>query len=155
MQVSAIFQSHTSRIPSLFSALDSADLFLMQFRRRSAPNAPAVYVLFDRGKPVHIGRTRDLRRRLQDHVTKDHNKASFAFKCARRALGLKATYKKDGSRKELMLNHDFLKCFLGNIELLLNMEFKFIEITNPIDQYLLELSAHMEYGLPLDEFDTH
>ncbi|MGU9980883.1 hypothetical protein ACJ4V0_12665 [Phreatobacter sp. HK31-P] len=155
MQVNATFESHTSRIPSLFSALDSAEPFLMQLRRRSAPNAPAVYVLFDDGKPVHIGRTRDLRRRLQDHVTKDHNKASFAFKSARRTLGFKATYKKEGSRKYLMMNQEFIKCFHGNIELLLRMKFKFIEIANSIDQYLLELYAHMEYGLPLDEFDTH
>lgn len=35
------------------------------------------------------------------------------------------------------------------------MDVKFVEVTDPILQYLLELYAHMEYGLPLDEFDTH
>jgi hypothetical protein len=31
----------------------------------------------------------------------------------------------------------------------------FVEVTDPVQQYLLELYAHLEFGLALDEFDTH
>ncbi len=32
---------------------------------------------------------------------------------------------------------------------------KFLLVVDPIDQYLLELYAVLELGMPLDEFDTH
>ncbi len=35
------------------------------------------------------------------------------------------------------------------------MQVRFIEVADPVVQYLLELYAHMEWELPLDEFETH
>jgi hypothetical protein len=35
------------------------------------------------------------------------------------------------------------------------MKFKFLEVSDPIDQYLLELFATMELNLNLSGFDSH
>lgn len=35
------------------------------------------------------------------------------------------------------------------------MGVRFVEVPDPLQQYLLELYAHLEYGLQLDEFNTH
>jgi len=35
------------------------------------------------------------------------------------------------------------------------MQVRFLPLDDPIDQYLLELYAVLELGLPEDEFDTH
>ena len=40
------------------------------------------------------------------------------------------------------------------IERVKAMPVRFVEVADPVHQYLVELYAHLEYGLPLDEFDT-
>lgn len=105
--------------------------------------------------PVHVGRTRNLAGRLASHTTPKHNKASFAFKRARRHLDQKASYKAANSRASLVLDEVFGPEFIRQVGLIKAMKVQFVEVKDPIAQYLLELYAHMEFGLPLDEFDTH
>ena len=45
--------------------------------------------------------------------------------------------------------------FARQIALVKTMQVRFVEVFDPLAQYLLELYAHLEWGLPLDEFDTH
>ncbi len=35
------------------------------------------------------------------------------------------------------------------------MSVRFVDVSDPVSQYLLELYAHLEWELPLGEFDTH
>ncbi len=77
------------------------------------------------------------------------------FKRARRALSLDATYKSEGSRDALTKDNKFGYEFDRQIASVKAMAVRFIEVPNPLAQYLLELYAHMEWNLPLDEFDTH
>lgn len=102
-----------------------------------------------------MGRTRNLARRLRGHITKNHFTATCAFKRTRQLLDRKATYTPKGSRAELAKDAIFGPAFHKQIELVKSMPVRFIEVADPVAQYLLELYAHLEYGLPLDEFDTH
>jgi hypothetical protein len=148
------FEEATLAIPALFRRL--ADSMPLEERGTAAQRDKAgAYVFFEDGKAVHVGRTRNLQRRLRGHVAKSHYSASFAFKRARRTLGKLATYVTEGSRSQLAKDAEFMPEFHRQIEMIKAMQVKFIEVTDPIAQYLLELYAHMEYGLPLDEFDTH
>ncbi|MCU9847608.1 GIY-YIG nuclease family protein [Defluviimonas sp. WL0024] len=114
-----------------------------------------IYALFEGGLPVYVGRTRNLAGRFRAHVTDSHNSASFALKRTREIHGLSATYKAEGSRQHLVSSSPTRETFLREIEKIRMMEFQFSEITDPIDQYLLELALTLHYELPLDGFDSH
>ena len=76
------FRIATMKIPGLFSQLLASSTFngkgLAEHKGRAG-----VYVFFENGVPVHVGRTRNLAGRLRGHVTKSHFSASFAFKRTR------------------------------------------------------------------------
>lgn len=91
---------------------------------------------------------------MQNHVARNHNSASFAFRPTRVATSKAATYKSEG-RAEPMKDEGFRSEFHRQIDLVRAMEVRFIELRKLIVQYLLELYVHVEYGLSLDEFDTH
>ena len=148
------FRLATSAIPALFAELNESPL--LPYGNATIPrHTPGVYAFFRNGVPVHVGRTRDLRNRLQNHITPRHNSASFAFKQARLSLGAKASYTTKGSRADLAKEPIFAAEFLRQIELVRSGQFRYAQVADPVEQYLLELYAHMEYGLPLDEFETH
>lgn len=148
------FAEHVSRLPTLYQALISAGPVAV-----SAPGHPAtagIYLLVGAdGEIEHVGRTRNLKQRLRAHRTANHNSASFAFKRARRELGIAASYTKANSRAALQADETFGACFRRHVEAVSSMAVRFLPVSDPIDQYLLELYAVLELGMPADEFDTH
>lgn len=116
---------------------------------------PGIYALFESGSPVYVGRTRDLAQRFRAHVADSHNSASFALKRTRAIHGLKATYKKIGSRADIVSSPLTRATFLSEIKKIRAMSYRFKEVQDPIEQYLLELAVTLEYKLPLDGFDSH
>lgn len=152
--VNAHFQRVTGSVPSLFAKLMSSEPFTAK-GTADQKGRPGIYVFFDGDTPVHAGRTRNLGGRLRGHVTKSHYSASFAFKCARRALNMIATYTPEGSRAFLAKDEVFRPEFHRQVERVKGLSVRFIEVADPVQQYVLELYACLELGLPLDEFETH
>lgn len=149
-----LFQQATAAIPQLFEQLMDSPPFEAKGIVSQKKKA-GIYLFLENGKPVHIGRTRDLGGRLRGHISRSHYSASFAFKRTRIVHGVTATYVTKGSRKELATDPVFKAAFYEQIDLVKRMEVRFVEVPDPIQQYLLELYAHLELGLRLDEFDTH
>lgn len=149
------FKKRIEKTKGLFEQLHSSPVLTLL--PKSLPAVPAIYVFLENGKPVHVGRTRNLKKRSRGHIAKSHYSASFAFKRARIATGNeKASYKVEGSRNALVAaDSPFLTEFTRQIELVKLMQVKFLHVEDPIDQYLLELYAAMEYGTSMSEFDTH
>jgi hypothetical protein len=148
------FVQSVGKVVGMYDALVSAPLLPM----RGGPShstAGGIYVLYEDGKALHVGRTRNLRRRLQGHCSYSHYQASFAFKRARDVTGRKADYKPGNSRLVLAQDADFRPIFLQQVEVIRRMFYRFIEVSDPVEQYLLELYAAMELGTSMDEFDTH
>jgi hypothetical protein len=145
------FESAVAAIPALFERM-MASTMVDRKNITSLNKLPGIYIFFENDVPVHVGRTRDMARRLRDHVQKTHNSASFAFKRAQRQLGKS---KKDGSRSSLLKDPVFMTEFLRQIEMVRSMRIGYVEVADPIQQYLLELYSHLELDLPLNEFDTH
>ena len=141
-------------IPGFFRQLLASTAFTRKGLAEHKGKA-GVYVFFENGVPVHVGRTRNLAGRLRGHVTKSHFSASFAFKRTRIEQGRVATYVPKGSRADLARDAVFKAAFHRQIEQVKTMDVRFVEVSDPVQQYLLELYAHLEFGLPLDEFDTH
>ncbi len=148
------FSAAVSAVPHLFKTLSTSPYFTVK-GIAAQKGKSGVYAFFENDVAAHVGRTRNLQGRLRGHITRNHYSASYAFKRARRELGLVATYVTKGSRPELAKDLVFQECFYRHVAIVKTMNVRFIEVPNPIEQYLLELYAHMEYGLPLDEFDTH
>ena len=115
-----------------------------------------IYALEERDQIVYVGRTRNLRKRLRSHISfsKRANKASFAFRRTRIETGKQATYKTRDAKKTLMKDPVFVEAYIRHIERIKQMTVRFVEIADPVTQYLFELYAHLEYDLPLDGFDT-
>ena len=145
---------HVDRMPSLFKDLTEAVAVPVSAAGHLA--SPGIYMLINAdGEVEHVGRTRSLKQRLRAHRTPNHNSASFAFKKARRELGIAASYKKANSRAALQADEIFGACFRRHVDAVSNMTVKFVTVTDPIDQYMLELYTVFELGMPADEFDTH
>lgn len=105
------FAHCVGKVASMYDALVSAAPLPM----RGGPShsaAGGIYVLYEDGKALHVGRTRNLRRRLQGHCSLSHYQASFAFKRARDVTGRKADYKSGNSRLVLSQDADFRPIFL-------------------------------------------
>lgn len=150
--MNALFAEHVSRIPALFADLCAKEA--VDFPGL-APASPGVYVFLERGVPERIGRSGNLKKRLQGHVRRDHSSAAYAFKRARTRFGSVATYRKGSGRKELQRDPNFLPLFVEEIQRLKELQVKWIVVENDVDQYLLELYAAMEFELALDEFGNH
>lgn len=149
------FRCATEQVHALYVDLIKAPAIKVAFPADLKSSGPGIYVFYEAGEAVHVGRTRNVAARLRAHLTKSHNSASFAFKRARRALGRKATYSPIGSRANLLLEPDFRAEFYRQIDLIRSMDVRFVPVQDPILQYLLELYVHIALDLPLDEFDTH
>lgn len=152
--MNAEFLSKITTIATRFRDLAAAPLLPM----RGGPShstAGGIYVLYECGQPVHVGRTRNLRKRLQGHCSESHYHASYAFKRARAETGKRADYKPGNSRKVLAAAPEFRPAFLRQVQAIRQMEYRFLPVADPVEQYLLELYAAMELGTSMDEFDTH
>ena len=149
------FNRRVMKVEELFAQLHNSPALPLQ--PSTLPEKQAIYVFLEDNKPVHVGRTRNLKRRSRGHISNSHFSASFAFKRARVATGNeKASYKAQGSRNSLIKDDTvFFAEFTRQIGLVKNMQIKYLLLDDPIDQYLLELYAAMEYKTSLSEFDTH
>ena len=148
------FFAAAKRAALQFSILTSAPLLPM----RGGPSHSTdggIYVLYESALPVHVGRTRNLRKRLQGHCSESHWHASFAFKRAREITGIFADYRAGNSRTALAKSDKFRPIFLDQVARIRLMHYRFLPVSSPVDQYLLELYAAMELGTSMDEFDTH
>lgn len=152
--MNAQFAAKVTAIASRYSELTDTPLLPM----RGGPShstAAGIYVLYEAGLPVHVSRTRNLRRRLQGHCSESHHQASYAFKRARAETGKHADYKPGNSRNVLAASPDFRPAFLRQVQAIRQMSYRFLPVADPVEQYLLELYAAMELGTSMDEFDTH
>ena len=117
-------------------------------------NIPGIYVFYENDAPVYAGRTRKLRQRLRAHVANSHNSASFALKRTREIHQLVPTYTKNLSRKVIATESPYKETFLDEINKIRIMDVQFLEVHDPIEQYLLELLASMSLDISLSGFDT-
>lgn len=152
--MNAQFAAKVDAIPPKYAELAAAPLLPMR-GGQSHSTSGGIYVLYESGVAVHVGRTRNLRKRLQGHCSESHHQASYAFKRARAETGKRADYKAGNSRSVLASSPEFRPAFLRQVQAIRQMSYRFLTVADPVEQYLLELYAAMELGTSMDEFDTH
>ncbi|QUJ77084.1 GIY-YIG nuclease family protein [Sulfitobacter albidus] len=150
------YEDYTRAAPTLFKQLVESDLRPFKISTYDR-KIPGIYILYENGSPVYVGRTRNLQGRLRAHVTKSHNSASFALKRTRSLHPeiRNASYSGTNSRKEIVKHPVYGRTFELQIAAIKAMQFRFIEVADPIEQYFLELFATMELRLDISGFDTH
>jgi hypothetical protein len=92
--------------------------------------ASGVYLFTERGKHLYVGRSNRLRKRIPLHYRRasKHSSAAFAFRLARKATRRKvASYKTEGSRKQLAADPSFGRAFQRQKERIRRMEVRFVE----------------------------
>ena len=124
------------------------------------PNVPkaGVYVLSDASGHLYVGRTNRMKIRLRNHChpKATHRMAAFAFRLARAATGnTKPSYRKKGSRADLMSNPAFVEAFEKAKAQIREMDVRFVEETHSTRQCLLEVYVAVALKTPHNDFDNH
>lgn len=130
------------------------------FTFSNLPDLPkaGVYLFSESDKPLYVGRSNGLRKRLQQHCRpgSSHNSAPFAFRLAREARNVpKATYKPKGSRADLLQDDQFLGAFTTAKSRLGKMHIRVVEERDPLRQALLEMYVAVSLQAPYNDFDNH
>jgi hypothetical protein len=117
-----------------------------------------VYLFTEGAQHLYVGRSNNLRRRMQRHGSPGatYKQAAFAFRLAREVTGrLKATYKTEGSRAHLIQDEAFALAFTHAKQRIRTMDLRFVEEVDPLRQAVLEMYVAVALGTPYNDFDTH
>ncbi len=123
-----------------------------------AAQTSGVYLLSEGNSHLYVGRSDNIRTRLQQHSrdSSTHNSAPFAFKLAREDTGiLKASYVTNGSRESLEQEPIFKEAFLRAKRRVKAMDARYVDERDPLKQYLLEIYIAVSLGTKYNDFNTH
>lgn len=121
------------------------------------PSVPGIYLFSEDGRPIYVGQSRKLSRRLRFHtrLTSKQNQASFAFNIAKREAR-KAGLDIKRFRKALEADPGFAEHFAEAKARVRSMEVQFIELEDPIERTLFEVYASLALKTTeFNKFETH
>ena len=108
---------------------------------------PGCYVLIDGEKPIYVGISRGVIKRLVQHLNYDsHYSASLVYRMA------SEDYPHEMKRDQAMKDEQFKAVFFSKQERLRQMKIAFVEIENDLELYLFEVFASMT--LDTDTWNT-
>ena len=112
---------------------------------------PGCYVFLHDSKPVYVGISRTVVKRLTQHLNHvSHYSASLVYRTASKE------YPHELKRDQAMKDGKFYAAFLTAQLKLNTMSFAFVEITNDLELYLFEAYAAMEFDTSTwNTFRTH
>lgn len=125
------------------------------YMRDELPPSSGIYVFYNEiDQPIYVGRTDDIRNRIQHHTRmgSKNGSATFAFNLAKREFG--ETKKR---RKELDEDEKFIKLFLKHKKTLHEYKIRYLELSNDILQTMLEPYLAYKLGTyPINNiFENH
>ena len=108
---------------------------------------PGCYVFIDGEKPVYVGISRGVIKRLVQHLNYDsHYSASLVYRMA------SEKYTHEMKRDQAMKDEQFRSVFFSAQERLRSMKIAFVEIDNDLELYVFEVFASMK--LDTDTWNT-
>jgi GIY-YIG catalytic domain-containing protein len=131
-------QPYVSKMDDLFkdlySRFDKSDFV----SKDKLPSKGGIYVFYESEKALYVGRTDNVKQRIQLHTrpSSGSESATFAFNLAKAEHGVKNEIKE--TRKELMKNEEFKKVFITHKSNVSNFRLKFIQIENDVLQTMFE-----------------
>ena len=143
-----VFQNAVGNMCGFMDALKLAEEHTWNDRRK-APKA-GVYVFYENGKPIYVGRSNNIPQRISSHGSASRHSATFALKLLRERLkGLK------GTAKDIEENHG--EEYRREKDRVRSMTFRAVAISNQLEQTLFEVYAILELDTldKFNDFDTH
>ena len=149
---------------TIFDELDNLCLKLLKMspvgrRYKTSPekDISGIYLFSENGKPVYVGRSRNIRNRYNGHIYSSRDSASFAFLLARDKTGNNEAIDKSDpkTRKELMEDCNFRNAFDKARHRIREMEFRYVEESDSIRQALLEIYCAVKLNTEYNKFETH
>jgi hypothetical protein len=151
------FAKHVRALQPSFERLTNMPPVRIADLRAPLPEK-CVYLFSEREKPLYVGRSNHFRQRMRQHSIEaaQQNQAVFAFRLARGETGkTDVGYSQAGSRSALLLDPQFAEAFRTAKARIRNMELRYVEETNPLQQALLEIYVAVVLGTPHNDFETH
>ena len=116
-------------------------------RLNRSTDFPGCYVFIDGKKPIYVGISRSIIKRLVQHLNFDsHNSASLVYRMA------SEDYSHEMKRDQAMKDEQFKTLFFSAQERLRQMKVAFVEINNDLELYLFEVYVSMK--LDTDTWNT-
>ena len=127
------------------------------------PEIKGVYCFYEDGKPLYVGRSRNIRKRVLQHrrQSSGHNTAQFAFNIAKIHFSeeFKRKYPNKDidkfGREKLAKDPDFNAKFAAAKNCVREMSVRFVKIKDPIEQTIFEVYAHIKLETDFNDFETH
>jgi len=112
---------------------------------------PGCYVFIDGEKPIYVGISRGVIKRLVQHLNYDsHYSASLIYRMA------SEDYPHEMKRDQAMKDEQFKSVFFSAQERLRQMKIAFVEIDNDLELYVFEVFASMKLDTDMwNTFRTH
>ncbi len=139
---------------------------LKHLEKGELPKEGGIYVLYDKEeKPIYLGRTKNIRQRIQLHI-RDSSKeesATFAFNLTKKHFeesknkDILYNAKRKRTRKDLINDKEFLSVFNKKKELVKSMKLKYILVENDVIQTIFEPYLAVKLGTynKYNSFETH
>jgi len=137
-------------VAEAFLGFKSATKEILNLLSRSR-DFPGCYVFLDGDRPIYVGISRGVIKRLVQHLNTDsHYSASLVYRMA------SGDYPHEMKRDQAMKDEKFKAKFLSAQERLRRMKVAFIEINNDLELYLFEVFASMKLDTGTwNTFRTH
>ena len=152
------FRQHLDALhPAYERLIASAPFKFAQLAEQRIPER-GVYLLTEGERHLYVGRSDNIRKRLQNHCRAGvtHLQAAFAFRLTREACGVpKATYKPVGSRADLMMQEPFRLSFVAQKARLREMDIRTVAEADGNRQALLEMYVAIALATPYNDFNNH
>lgn len=115
-----------------------------------------VYLFSEGEAHLYAGRTkRPIRERIRNQFGTNPSAASFPWLIARKATDRKATYRRKGSRKELLQDPEFRTAYDDARARIRKMRVRYVHEPEPFRQALLEIYVAVITAARYNDFDTH
>lgn len=152
--MNADFEQIIDQLPGLLGRLLNSEMKPWSNLGHLPPSG--VYVFYENGKAIYVGRTNRMRERIKEHgrPSSTHNSAPFAFNVTKKA-GKEKGINVSKPRVELERDPLFKSLFTEAKVRVSKMSVRVIEINNPILQTIFEVYASMDLKTEINDFDTH
>lgn len=116
-----------------------------------------IYVFFENGAPVYVGRSSNLRSRLLSHgcPSSDRYSATFALRLAKEEAQRQGMTIKRRKGAELEADPEFRDIFAAMRDRVAKMQIKYVEVDDANTQALFEIYVHMALQTPHNDFENH
>ncbi len=111
------------------------------------PTLPGCYVISQQETPIYVGIAKNMRRRIQDHLSGDPSRANLAVRMAAKEVGVKLL--------AIKKHPQFVPTFESAKNNLLNCGVSWVDIENPLEMYIFEAYCAMKLNTcEYNFFDT-